>query len=49
MPSKRKSNIFPQSYLQAQFVKTIEPYLTFSKIPLKPFSIEFRPQESKAV
>jgi hypothetical protein len=58
MSSKRKSKtskvykiskVSPESYLQAQFVKTIEPYVSFSKVPLKIFPIEFRSQESKAV
>lgn len=54
MSSKRKSKVskvpkVQESYLQAQFVKTIEPYVSFSKVPLKIFPVEFRSQESKAV
>jgi hypothetical protein len=57
MPPKRRSILPKESYLQTQFIKTIEPYLSLTETPmlqskvqtLKPFFIQFRSQLSKSV
>jgi hypothetical protein len=53
MPSKRltrKPKMIQVSYLQSQFAKTIEPYLSLSdNLTLKPFFVQFRPELSKPV